>query len=265
MNGFQRLGFIFVVNNNVYQFGTPLFQKAAEGIFQQDIMANFKKLRQMIEVQGSGNIATREFPVSSFMRLHLSTQGEVVLKQSDDEKVVIEADDNLLDIFEIVNSGRTLYVTYSNKLRKPVFTKLKITVYLRQIDTLYNASQGDLTTDGIISLTAPLAMKIQSHGNTKLAIKAPSMDVSSMSFGNVEISGECGEATINAKSHGNLNCRNLKAQDVMLRNMSHGSVEIWAENSVSIKHLGHGYVHYYGPGKLKDIQHYGHGEVRHMG
>jgi hypothetical protein len=265
MNGKTNMSDIFVFINNVSQSAQAIFQQADEGNFNTDIMASFKKLRQFVEVQGSGNVVAREFPVSSFMRLHLSVQGDVVLVQSDDEKVVIEADDNLLNIFEVVNSGRTLYVTYSNKLRIPVFTKLKITVYLRQIDTLYTASQGDLTTDGALVFSTPLDVNIQSQGNTKLTLKAPSIDLSTSSQGDVELSGECSEANIKTQSQGNLNCKNLKAQDVTLRNMSQGNAEIYAENSVSIKHMGQGYVHYYGPGKLKDIQHYGDGEVRHMG
>jgi hypothetical protein len=250
---------------NIFHFAQQVVQRAGEGIFQTEIMASFKKLRQLVEVQGSGVIEAREFPVSSFMRLHLSTPGEIELVQSDDEKVVIEADDNLLNMFEVVNSGRTLYVTFDKKLRIPVFTKLKIMVYLRQIDTLYSAAHGDVFTKETITLDAPLEIKIHSHGNTTLALKAPSIELSTASFGNVTLSGECTTANLKAQSHGNLNCKDLKAQDVTLRNMSHGSVELYAESSVSIKHLGHGYVHYYGPGKLRDIQHYGHGEVRHMG
>ncbi|MES2764621.1 MAG: DUF2807 domain-containing protein [Bacteroidota bacterium] len=266
MSGITNMSDIFVFFNNVSQSAQAVFQQADDGTLQTEIMASFKKLRQLVEVQGSGNIIAREFPVSSFMRLHLSVRGDVVLKQSDDEKVVIEADDNLLNlnIFEVVNSGRTLYVTYSNKLRLPVFTKLKITVYLRQIDTLYNASQGDLATDGAIVLSESLDVNIQSQGNTVLNLKAPSIDLSTSSQGNVEVSGECAEANLKTQSQGNLNCRNLKAQDVKLRNMSQGNAEIYSENSVSIRHMGQGYVHYYGPGKLKDIQHYGDGEVKHM-
>src|SRR5689334_20979528 len=101
-------------------------------------MVSFKKLRQMIEVKGNGNIVAKEIKVSSFLRLHLGVDCTVELHQSEEEKVVVETDENLQDYFEIANSGRTLYVSSQSKLRKAVYTYTGcvVKVYLRQLDTL---------------------------------------------------------------------------------------------------------------------------------
>ena len=68
-------------------------------------MAKFKNLRQLISVQGNGKIITKEFTVSSFLRLHLSISKEIEIHQSNEEKVVIEVDKNLADHIEITNFG----------------------------------------------------------------------------------------------------------------------------------------------------------------
>jgi hypothetical protein len=227
-------------------------------------MVSFKKLRQMIEVQGSGTITRKEIPVSSFLRLHLSARGTVQIEQADEEKVIIETDENLLDYFEVVNSGRTLYITSEAKLRKPVFSSLKIIVRVRQIDTIYNASQGNVESINPIISTEPITIKIDSHGDTNLQIQAPKIELGMACHGNVTLSGECGEINIKDSAHGNLDCKNLKARHVNLRNMSHGNILLYAEETIAIKHMGHGFVHYYGPGRLKDVKQYGHGEVKHM-
>jgi len=226
-------------------------------------MVSFKKLRQMIEVQGSGTITRKEIPVSSFLRLHLSARGTVYIEQADEEKVIIEADDNLLDYFEVVNSGRTIYITSESKLRTPKFTDLKIIVRVRQVDTISNAGLGNVESLNQLVSTEPILVKINSQGDTNLDINAPKIDVRMACQGNVTFRGECTQAVIKNSSQGDLDCKNLKAKNLSIRNMSQGNILLYAEESISITHMGQGYIHYFGPGRLKDIKQYGEGEVMH--
>ncbi len=218
----------------------------------------------MIEVQGSGTITRKEIPVSSFLRLHLSARGTVYIEQADEEKVIIEADDNLLDYFEVVNSGRTLYVTSEAKLRKPVFTDLKITVRVRQVDTISNVGLGNVESLNQLVCTEPILVKIHSQGDTNLDINAPKIEVVMACQGNVTFRGECNEAKIKTSSQGDLDCKNLRAKDLYIKNMSQGNILLYAEESISITHMGQGYIHYFGPGRLKDIKQHGQGEVVHL-
>lgn len=43
-------------------------------------MFSFKHLRQLMQIQGSGTLAVRTQPVSSFTRLYLSVHGTVELR-----------------------------------------------------------------------------------------------------------------------------------------------------------------------------------------
>ncbi|HEU4717172.1 MAG TPA: DUF2807 domain-containing protein [Bacteroidia bacterium] len=219
----------------------------------------------MIEVKGNGNVVTREIPVSSFIRLHLSAKGLIELIQSDEEKVVVEADENLQDYFEAVNAGRTLYVTSEAKFRLPVFTKCVIRVYLRQIDMLYvRCDKGDVTCAGTLAFTEPLEIKIQSIGNTELNIDAPAVKVLSQCQGNVVLKGRCGSITIKNQNEGDFSSRDLLAGELTMKNMSVGNIELYADRKISISHYGEGYVHYYGDAALKDVKQYGNGQIRHM-
>lgn len=228
-------------------------------------MVNFKKLRQMIDVKGNGHVVAVEKQVSSFIRLHLSISGSIELVQSNEEKVVIEADENLQDYFEIVNSGRTLYVTSEAKLRRPVFSSLNIKVYLRQVETLYNACHGHVSTLNTITSPMPMEVRIQSHGDTDLDIVAPSIKVNSACHGNVRLQGECGELNIRNASHGDLDCSQMIAGAVSINNASHGDIRLYSKESIVIKNYGHGDIFYYGPGHLNDVVHYGKGDIKYKG
>ncbi|SDP21291.1 Putative auto-transporter adhesin, head GIN domain [Mucilaginibacter sp. OK268] len=226
---------------------------------------NFKKLRQMIEIKGNGNIVSKEIPVSSFIRLHLAAKGLIELIPSDEEKVVIETDENLLDYFEAINSGRTLYISSEAKFRKPSFTQCKIKVYLRQIDTLYiRCDGGDVNCSKAITLDNPLEIKIQSVGNTNLNIFAPAIKVLSQCSGNVTLKGKCGTLTIKNQSEGNLFALEMIADELSIRNMAEGNVELYADRAISIAHWGQGDVHYAGNAVLTDVKQYGDGIIKHV-
>jgi hypothetical protein len=226
-------------------------------------MVNFKKLRQLVQTKGNGKIVTREIQVSSFLRLQVVINGNAEILQSDEEKVVIETDENLQEYFEVVNSGKTLYVTSGNKVWIPVFTKLNIKIHCRQLQSLYIASHGEVCCGNQLECSDPLEVKIQAHGDTSLNIKAPVLKMNCACHGDVDLKGECHELSIRNASHGDLDCKGMIADITTLSNASHGDIKLYSKEEISIKHAGHGDVYYYGEGKLKNIVHHGHGEVKH--
>lgn len=227
-------------------------------------MVNFKKLKQLITIQGSGNIIAKQFDISSFTKLHLSVHGNAELIQSDEEKVVVECDDNLMDTFEIVNSGSTLYIISDSKVRTPAFTKCLVKIYFRQLDMLVNSSNGNLTITQPQPLRNQLELKLQANGNTSLELNVPAIKLTNQSNGNVTLKGRCGELEIKNQPNGNLHCKDLVAAIVTIKNQANGNVELRSLQSISIYHTGNGHVHYFGPGVLKDVKQNGTGAVKHI-
>jgi hypothetical protein len=228
-------------------------------------MVSFKNLRKMIEIQGNGNVISREIKVSSFIRLHLSGKGVIELYKSDEEKVVIETDENLQEYFEVANSGRTLYVTAEAKFKRPIYTVCKIKVYLRQMDTLYiRNDNANVVCPDMITLANPLEVKIQSVGNTELNIDAPSIKILIQCEGNVVLKGKCHSIQIKNQMQGNFNSKELIAEELSITNMAEGNVDLFANKTITIKHFGHGAVHYSGDAALKDVKQFGDGEITHV-
>ena len=228
-------------------------------------MVNFKKLRQMIEIQGNGTIVSREISVSTFIRLHLACRGIVELHQSEEEKVIVETDENLQDLFVVANAGRTLYVSTEVKFRKPIFTKCVVKVYLRQMNVLYVRNEGgDVICPNEITLLEPINIKVQSEGNTELNLIVPSIKILCQTQGNVTLKGTCEKIDINTMIEGDFDSSELKAGELYIKNMAEGNVKLYAEKTIHIKHYGEGQVHYYGPAKVKDVLQYGDGEIKHI-
>lgn len=232
--------------------------------FDDWIDMNFKKLRQLVAVQGNGNLTTEEYSVSSFLRLHISIPCTLELIDSDEEKIVITTDENLQSFISSVNSGRTLYVSRATKLLQiPAFTSLKIQVYVRQLDALNISAEGNVSMPKIYNSSMPLDIKVQSEGHTELQLSAPSIKLSVQSHGDFKISGQCTIFSAKTQSHGNFDAKELMAQNVNFNTQSKGNAWISGSESFVIKHSADGFVHYYGDGILKDVRHYGTGEVKH--
>lgn len=219
----------------------------------------------MIEVKGNGNIVSREISVSSFLRLHIACKGLVELIPSEEEKVIMEMDENLQEFGEAVNAGRTLFVTTEGKLRRPVPTYCKVSIYVRQLDTLViRNDHADVSCAGPLLLQQPLDVKLQTVGNNVLNIIAPSIKVLSQTTGNLTLLGQCGIISIKNQAIGNLDASALKADELTIKNMAEGNVELYAEKSISISHYSPGYIHYAGPAALKDVKQHGTGEVKYV-
>jgi hypothetical protein len=226
---------------------------------------NFKKLRQMITVKGNGQTIIKEYEVSSFLHLHLSVDGHTELYQGDEEKVIVETDNNLVDFIGVTNSGKTLFITPASGYRTLQFSNLKIKVYFRQLSKLHVCfDQGMLTCANPIALPGALEAKLQASGPVNLLLDVPVFKAVIQQKGDIILSGNCSEADIRTQAEGNLFAREFIARQLNIRNMSEGNVEVSATETISITQYGEGYVHYWGNARLVNVNQRGNGIIKHI-
>ena len=228
-------------------------------------MKKFKKLRQMVSIQGNGKIITKEIMVSSFLQLHLCLSHEIEIHHSNEEKVVIEMDENLQDYIDVSNSGRTLYVTTDTGLfKKSLFTRCKVKVYYRQLNVINITNENaDFDCRELLDFPNDIAINIQSIGNTKLRINAPGIKLISQCEGDITLEGKCHFIDIKHESEGSLNAKGLIADEVVMKHRGAGEINLFANNSITIRHSGEGNIFYYGAAILKDVIHHGGGIIQH--
>jgi hypothetical protein len=73
------------------------------------------------QIEGSGNIITKDITIQSFNELKVSGVFSVYLEQGNSESVKIEADDNFQPLFEVKNEGSKLVI----KMKEHVSFKTK--------------------------------------------------------------------------------------------------------------------------------------------
>ena len=219
----------------------------------------------MITVKGNGQTVIKEYEVSSFLHLHLSVDGHTELYQGNEEKVVVETDNNLVDFIGVTNSGKTLFITPESGYRKIEFSRLTIKVYFRQLSKLHVCfDQGTLTCAHPISLPGALEAKLQATGPVSLLLDVPVFKAVIQQKGDVTLAGNCSEADIKTQAEGNLFAREFSARQLHIKNMSNGNVEVSATETISIAQYGEGPIHYWGNARLVNVNQRGNGIIKHV-
>jgi hypothetical protein len=129
---------------------------------------------------------------------------------------------------------------------------------------LIRNEHGEVFCPERLVLFNPIEIKVQSVGNTFLDISAPAIKLLCQTVGNVVLKGQCERLDVKNQSEGKFDASGMIADELVIRNMAEGNVELFANKEIRISHYGEGYVHYAGDAVLKDVKQYGAGAILHV-
>ena len=214
-------------------------------------------------IKGEGNVVSIVKPVESFNRLKIEGVFNVFLNQDDTEKVRIEAEQNILDLIEVYNDGKTLLIKYEKKgaVNKSETVDLYITIdNLKELDL---EIVGNVKTKNSLDLSKFLLTN-NSVGNIDFSLLSKKFTLLNNSVGNVNLFGLVEKFTLDNNSVGNVNAYPLTAEKVIIENNSVGNINVNATYSVDIENNGIGKITYKGNPEKRSIENNGLGSVKEM-
>lgn len=252
-------------------------------------------------VRGSGNVTTQTRHVPAFHSVNLSFDGDVELIPSPTFNVEIITDDNLQQYILVDWSDSTIHIRKRDHTWIRRQSEMRARVYLPELLRLQNACNGDVSNTGTLTLRNRSSIDIDANGNTtlnlsgnvltltnhqdgrlNLTLNADELQITSkangnstfvldtdLTYGTIEnngvttFQGATDNFTITNKSNGYLNARYFSADKVILTNSANGSVDIYANDEISIQHTGNGNVYYYGNAWVRSLIDNGNGVVQH--
>ena len=119
----------------------------------------------VVQVDGEGPVVLNEFEIDNFTQLSLHSGWKVLLIPSDENKLVLEANENLVELLEIEQKGNRLKID-AEKLIKKADSKL-IQLYYNQKLTEITTSSGiyliaeETKHDGHLKLTSTSGSKVE--------------------------------------------------------------------------------------------------------
>ena len=173
------------------------------------------------KITGSGHVVTKERNLEPFTKIEVSQALDCEVTQGDDQKVIIEADDNLQDgIVTTVSNGvlkiSSKYSNYNNVESK------KIKVQIPIILGLETTSASSLITKNIIKSNT-IYVKSSSASKLVANIEADKIILESSSGSDLNIEGKALEVTTASSSGSSIDAGNLLANDINSQSSSGSS------------------------------------------
>lgn len=184
-------------------------------------------------IEGSGNLITKDFSVKSFDELNASGVFQLKLSQGDKEQVKIEAEDNLMELFTVENTGSRLDIHMKKDV--DLNTKKRMTVYV----TFKSLKNMDLQMVGGTSSVeqlkfSDLKLKNQSVGSVSLDMALQTLNLENESVGSLKLKGTADNAVIKSNGVGGVNAAEFVVQKMDIENNGVGGATVNAEKELKV-------------------------------
>ncbi len=102
------------------------------------------------QIKGNGKVLKKEKEVSGFSAINVSRGIDVILNQANEEKVVVEADENLHEYIKIYTRANTLFISTTKSIKKS--TKKVVHVWFNDLEKITASSGSDITANTKINV-----------------------------------------------------------------------------------------------------------------
>ncbi|UAB80285.1 DUF2807 domain-containing protein [Marixanthomonas sp. SCSIO 43207] len=201
------------------------------------------------QVNGNGNVVTEERPVSeSFTAIRGSAGLDVFLEQGDEAKIVVEADENLLDIIETeIVEGKLKIGTKENIGRSKA---KKVYVTYTSLNTIEASSGADVIANSVVK-SENLTLDCSSGSDLEVDVFAKYVIAETSSGADLKVSGKATNLDASASSGSDLNAKDLLVINCTADVSSGADITVNVKEKLISETSSGGDVHYYGnPGNV---------------
>lgn len=186
-------------------------------------------------LKGSGNIVKIAPDIKDFTSLEfLDMDGTIQVEVGKPFSIDIQIDDNLIGLLETVVKNGELSVKLKGNLNNKLYienTNIKVILYLPELLTVKHRGNDYLTISGL-------------SGNSFL--------LKNFGNGNVKLDGKVDDLDIRKSGNGDVNAKELVAQNATIVSSGNGDVILNASISFKANGSGNGYIKQVGKGTLSD-------------
>jgi len=193
----------------------------------------------------AGPYRTEEVDVSGFDRISIETFGEIIIEQTGEESLTVEAPRDYLRYIESEVDGDTLVL----RTRRGFFgTPARRVTYTITVDELEEISLSGAGTVDIYELdTDDVYVSLTGAGSIEIdELTADELEVNLTSAGAIVIAGEADTQDVNLSGVGSYEAGDLRTAETRINLSGAGSAVVWVEDYLDVNVSGVGSVAYYG-------------------
>jgi len=202
-------------------------------------------------IKGNGNVVEENRKVKDFDKVEVSRGMNVYISQGERSKVVVKADENLLDAIETKTEGDVLIIRATKNIRSAISKKVFITTpHIEEIE----ASSGSNVFSETALKFKNLKISGSSGSNFNLRINSEFAEFSASSGSNIKLEGKTNSFKGKASSGSNIKAENLKSENCEVKASSGSNIWITAKNDFDADVSSGGNIFVYGNPKNTNIE-----------
>ncbi|MDN3724108.1 head GIN domain-containing protein [Aequorivita sp. SDUM287046] len=194
--------------------------------------------------KGNGKVVTQEREVTAdFNEVRGSAGLDVYLTQGNENKIVVEADENLLQFIETDIENGKLHVTTSENIGKSKSKKVYVT--FKELEAVEASSGADVTGNSVIK-SQKLMLKSSSGGELEVEIFAQEVSARTSSGAELQVSGKATSLHADASSGSELDAKELLVLNCNAEASSGAQVTVNVQEKLETNASSGGEINYYG-------------------
>lgn len=196
---------------------------------------------------GNGKVVKEERNVSGFSRLEVSGAFDVHITQGDVEKLVVEADENLMELIKTEVIGNRLEIYSKGNIRD--YEMLKIHLTYKALDEIRLSGAVDLTTENLMK-AGNLKLDVSGAAELDMSIEAGEIEADFSGASDVDLSGYARKLEIDLSGAGELDALELEADVVRIDVSGAASAKVHAKDELQADVSGAANLRYKGDPKV---------------
>ena len=216
-------------------------------------------------IVGSGHTGERSLDLDGIRGVLNTTPGDLEIRQGDAERLVISADDNLLDAVETNVEDGILTRRFRSKFNVRIRTHLRFTLTVKALEEIAITGSGDthaetldcprlavrLSGSGDVDLDAlrsrRVELRLSGSGDVRVAeLDAEDVETRLSGSGNVELRGKAGEQTLRISGSGNYSAERLGSRNARVSITGSGDGRVNVTDALEVSISGSGDLRYSG-------------------
>jgi hypothetical protein len=210
-------------------------------------------------IKGNGNVVEETRTVNDFTAIKASAGTNVYITQGNEIKVLVKADENLIDIISTKVEDGVLKITNSKQIRRSTVNKVFVTV--REIKELTAFAGSNIYSETALK-SENIELTSSAGSNMKLDVISKRMKVSTSAGSNIYLEGRTDKFEGAASAGSNIKAENLKTKICKAKVSSGANIWITVTDELDGKASSGGNVFYYGTPKQVDVSSSSGGNVK---
>lgn len=200
-----------------------------------------------------------EMDIDNFTKVNIGGNYDVTLIESNENKVIIETDENLFHFINIEVFNQRLNINSIHQLKST--EGIMIEIYYTQIEHIHSTGASNIEHEGVLA-NEELTIDLSGIGAIDLEVQATKVSINLTGAGVVTLSGETDLQDTQISGAGGLRAFDLKSTECSINLSGLGGAEVFATEKLEATITGVGGIVYAGNPKNIEKQITGFGKIK---